>query len=128
MNKFRFTMALQAFLVVGIFLIIILIAYSNQDKEYISYSKEVRKACEKYVLDKKISLKFNESYVIFIKDLLDEEYIEKNNDKFCVYSVTYTRGIIKKFKANKDCNIKDETSIEENNTEKNETNETDVIN
>ena len=125
MKMNRMTMALQAFIVVGILGIILVIGYSKKDKEYLTYSREVRRACEKYVADKKIDLKFNEATIIFMKDLLDENYISEIKDKYCIYSVTYSKGFIfSKYKGNKDCSViieneteEDNTTIEENNTE-----------
>ena len=124
MNKFRFTMALQVLIIVGIFAIIILIAYKKQDKGYISFSREVRSACEKYMSNRKDKIKINDSFVIYMKDLLDEELIKENKKEYCVYSVIYTKGIFfDKYKANKDCNIKEENTTEENKTDENVTEE-----
>jgi len=124
MNKFKNIMALQGLVIVFIFLVIIFIAYNNQDKEYLAYSKEIKSACEKFLSDNKVQLKYNETTVIFMKDLLDGEYIKENKEKYCITSVIYTKGLILgKYKANKDCNVIDKNDTVENKTEENVTEE-----
>ena len=72
--------------------------------------------------DKKIDPKIGETNIIFVSDLLDEEYIDEVKDEYCIVSVIHRQGLLfGKYKANKDCTIKIETNetnqtIEENNT------------
>ncbi len=118
------TMMLQGFIIVFLLGVILVIGYSKQDREYISYTRELRTACIKYMKDNNTKLKFNETTIIFIDDLLKDEYITTTNDKYCIYSVSYTKGLILgKYKANKDCYIyKKDIKVEEKNTiEENET-------
>ena len=109
----RFTMVLQALIVSGLLGIVLVIGYNQQDKEYIKYTKELKLACQKYMEDNRTKLKFNETTLIFIKDLLDKEYIKEVKEEYCIYSVSYTKGLLfGKYKANKDCDIKDEEENE----------------
>ncbi len=118
----RFTMALQAFIVVCLLGIVLVIGYSKQDKGYIEYTRGLRKACIQYMKDKKIDPKMGETNIIFVSDLLDEEYIDEVKDEYCIVSVIHRQGLLfGKYKANKDCTIKIEPNetnqtIEENNT------------
>ena len=45
----RFTMALQAFIVVCLLGIVLVIGYSKQDKGYIEYTRGLRSACIQYM-------------------------------------------------------------------------------
>lgn len=112
-------MALQGMIVVLLLSAIVLIWYNKQDKEYIAYTRDLRHACEKYMADKKIQLKPNQTAIIFVEDLLEEKYIEEIKEEYCIRSVTYTKELILgKYKANKDCTVIDnnETEVEENET------------
>jgi hypothetical protein len=118
----RFTMALQAFIVVCLLGIVLVIGYSKQDKGYIEYTRGLRSACIQYMKDKNINPKIGETNIIFVSDLLDEEYIDEVKEEYCIVSVIHRQGLLfGKYKANKDCTIKIETNetnqtIEENNT------------
>ena len=118
-------MALQGMIVVLLLSAIVLIWYNKQDKEYIAYTRDLRHACERYMADKKIELKPNQTAIIFLEDLLEQEYISEIKDEYCIKSVTYTKELILgSYKANKDCTKveNNETEVEENNTiEENET-------
>ncbi len=114
MNKY--TMALQGFIVVCLLGIVLVLGYNKKDKEYIAYTRELRNACEKYMSDKNLKPKINETIIIFIDDLLKEEYITTTNDKYCIFSVSYRKGLILgKYKANKDCFIRNENTTKEEN-------------
>ena len=104
-------MALQAFIVVCLLGIILVIGYSKQDKTYIEYTRNLRSASKQYMKDKNIDLKMNETTVIFVSDLLEENYIDEIKKEYCIVSVIYRKGLIfGKYKANKDCTVVDDTN------------------
>ena len=104
-------MALQAFIIVCLLGIILVIGYSKQDKTYITYTRGLRSACNQYMKDKNINPKMGETTVIFVSDLLEEEYIDEIKDEYCIVSVIYRKGLIfGKYKANKDCTVVDDTN------------------
>ncbi len=118
----RTSMILQALLVAGILGVVILIGFNEKDKEYISYTRNLRTICNQYMKDKKTNLKFNETELIFLSDLVDKEYLDSTENKWCIYSVSFTKGLIfGKYKANKDCTIKDENETENDTVVINET-------
>ena len=93
MNKF--TMFIWGLLIFALWGVILLIAYKQRDTDYIEINNELKKVSEKYVSDKKIKIKFNESSKIYIKDLLEEEYIEEDKriDDYCIDSVIVHKGL-----------------------------------
>ena len=104
-------MALQAFIVVCLLGIILVIGYSKQDKTYIEYTRGLRSASKQYMKDKKIDPKMNETTIIFVSDLLEENYIDEIKKEYCIVSVIYRKGLIfGKYKANKDCTVVDDTN------------------
>ena len=120
----RFTMALQAFIIVCLLGIVLVIGYSKQDKGYIEYTRGLRSACIQYMKDKNIDPKIGETNIIFVSDLLDEEYIDEVKDEYCIVSVIHRQGLLfGKYKANKDCTIKIETNETNQTNEENNTKE-----
>ncbi len=120
----RFTMALQAFIVVCLLGIVLVIGYSKQDKGYIEYTRGLRSACIQYMKDKNINPKIGETNIIFVSDLLDEEYIDEVKEEYCIVSVIHRQGLLfGKYKANKDCTIKIETNETNQTNEENNTKE-----
>ena len=107
----RTSMILQALLVAGILGVVIIIGFNEKDKEYISYTRNLRTICNQYMKDKNTNLKFNETELIFLSDLVDKEYLDSTENKWCIYSVSFTKGLIfGKYKANKDCTVVDDTN------------------
>ncbi len=120
----RFTMALQAFIVVCLLGIVLVIGYSKQDKGYIEYTRGLRSACIQYMKDKNINPKIGETNIIFVSDLLDGEYIDEVKEEYCIVSVIHRQGLLfGKYKANKDCTIKIETNETNQTNEENNTKE-----
>ena len=107
----RFTMALQAFIVVCLLGIVLVIGYSKQDKVYLNYTRTLRSASKQYMKDKKIEAKMNDTTIIFVSDLLNEGYIDEIKEEYCIVSVFYRKGLLfGKYEANKDCDMKIETN------------------
>ena len=69
MNKWM--MVLQGVIVCGLLGIVLVIGYGQRDKDYIKYTSELKAASKKYMLNKKINPKINETIVIFVSDLID---------------------------------------------------------
>ena len=104
MNKV--TMFIWGFLVLSLWAIIILIAYKQRDTDYIELNNNLKNVASFYVKNHKIELKFNESSKIFIKDLIEDEYIKEDDNykKYCIDSIIVHRGIFGlEYKLNEDC-------------------------
>lgn len=95
--------------------LILAIGYKTQDKEYLSLTSDLKEVATKYVKDKKISIKFNESSVVFVKDLINEEYIDDNKkiDEYCIKSVVLRKTLFSyKYTINIDCEKEEEVEEE----------------
>ena len=104
MNKV--TMFIWGLLILCLWTIIIFIAYKQRDTVYIELDKNLKSVANAYISNNKIKLKFNESSQIYIKDLIEEEYIEKDEVyvKYCVDSIIVHKGIFGlEYKLNEEC-------------------------
>ena len=110
MNKF--TMVIWGLLIFSLWGVILLIAYKQRDTEYLEFENNMKKTVEVYIKKKKIDLKFNESTKIYIKDLIEEEYIKEDDEnikKYCVDSVVIYKGLLKTdYQLNMDCGSEEE--------------------
>ena len=110
MNKF--TMAIWGFTIFTLVSIVLIIGLKQQDKDYAKLTTDLRMVAKKYIGDKKIKLKINESSVIFISDLIEENYLKEDEkiDKYCIKSIVVQREVFRNiFKFNTEC----ENEIEE---------------
>ena len=108
MNKL--TMFIWGLIIFMMFGIILVIGYKKQDKVFLELSASLEGATKRYIENKKIDLKFNESSKIYLEDLINEEYIEydKDMDKYCIDSVIVTKGLLRNdYKIDTDCKDKE---------------------
>ena len=106
----RIVMVIWGLIVFMMFGIILMIGYKKQDKVFLELSANLETATKRYVKNKNIELKFNESSKIYVKDLIEEEYIEYDEDieKYCIDSVIVTKGLLHdKYEVNENCEDKE---------------------
>ena len=100
-------MVIWGIIVIGILANILLIGYNHQDQTYTSLKNNLKIATKNYMIDRKVKLDFNESFVIFVSDLKKDKYIndkEENIEKYCVDRIVYTKGLIHdNYEIVKDC-------------------------
>ena len=113
MNKF--TMVIWGFTIFALVFVILIIGFNKQDKDYNRLTTDLRVVAKKYIKDKDIKLGINESSVIFINDLIEENYLEEDEmiNKYCIKSIVVQREIFRNiFKFNIECE-----KVEENKEE-----------
>lgn len=98
-------MIVWALLVFSIWGVILFIGYSKMDNEEIKIDRSVISAVKRYVKEKNINPNISESIKIFSNDLIEENYIDKEEvEKECIESVVYSNGLLKdKVLINKNC-------------------------
>ena len=109
MNKL--TMFIWGLLIFALWGVILFIAYKQRDTDYIELNDTLKIVAKTYVKEKNIELKFNESSKIFIKDLIEENYLEEDKkiEKYCVDSIIIHKGIFGlDYKLNEDCSTNEE--------------------
>lgn len=108
MNKV--TMFIWGFSIFALWGVIILIAYKNQDREYINLAADLKDITKVYINKKNIDLKYNESYKVYIKDLEEANYINDKTkiDDYCIDSIVITKDLFDyKYTINNDCKDKE---------------------
>lgn len=95
MNKI--VMVVWGICIVGLFTLILLIGYKEQDKDYINFQNELKKASEKYIYDNRLKTKLGSSIIVYIDDLIKGQYIEENDkiDEYCIEGIVYTNNLLK---------------------------------
>ena len=95
------------FLIISLLLSTILfIHYSTLDFDLIKYEQELKKASYNYFKDNSMFPSLNESSVVYIDDLVEKGYINKNEkqEKYCIKSVeVINRLYVKMYTINKKC-------------------------
>lgn len=89
-------MVIQFFTVTCLILLICLIGVRQKDFEFSDLSKELIKASKKYIADNNIEISLSNSFVIYIDDLIEKQYIKKSEgiEKYCVSEVVVFNGIL----------------------------------
>ena len=99
-------MVIWGMVVVTLFLTLILIGVYKMDKVLWKLERDLKTSSKKYIKNKNIDIKFNNSYVVTIEELIDNDYIKKTEslDKYCIKSVIVSKNLFYEYKVNKDCN------------------------
>ncbi len=85
---------------------ILIIGFLKKDKVLFKLERDIRVSSKKYVKDNNIKLKYNKTHVITINDLIENNYLEENEniDKYCIKTVIVSRGLLLyEYEINKDC-------------------------
>ena len=110
----RITMAVWGLTIFAMCFLILAIGF-KQDKDYAHLTSSLKDVTEKYIKDNNISIKLNNSSIVLVSDLINEEYIEEDEkiDEYCIKSVVVTKRIFGyKYEMNIDCK-KEENNKEE---------------
>lgn len=102
----RVTMFIWGLIVFSIWGVILFLGFKNQDKEYINLTNDLKKATTQYLKKNNIRLKFNETYKVYVDDLVSEEYIDEEDklEEYCIDSVAVSKGLIlNDYEFNKEC-------------------------
>ena len=93
MNKV--VMFIWGLVIFGMCLIILMIGYKEQDRDYLKLSKEIKSAGKAYVHDNGINIKTGDSFVINIDDLINGQYVEEKEglEKYCIEGVVYSNHV-----------------------------------
>ena len=91
---------------------ILFIGLQKRDKVYLDLSSSLEQITKKYVYKNNSSIKINDKKIVFIEELIDNNYIDedikKNIDKYCIKSIVYTKGLLDdKYTINKECESKE---------------------
>ncbi len=89
-----------------------LIILGNIGSDYTLYKleKNIKTSAREYLKDKKLVPNINESQVIYIKELIEEKYIDKddNIEKYCIKDVKMINKIlVDEYTIEKDCENKE---------------------
>ena len=104
MNKA--TMIIWGMLIFLLWSIFLLIAYNEQDKEYMKLESDLKYVTARYLDKKNIKLDINETYKVFITDLEEEHLINDDTKikEYCVDNIVVTRNIFRNsYLINKEC-------------------------
>ena len=95
-NMSKKLMVVQFFTVTCLVLLICLIGVRQKDFTFDKLSKELVSACKKYMADNHIETSVSNSFVVYIDELIEKEYIKDSEelDKYCISEVVYFNGII----------------------------------
>jgi len=95
MNKI--VMVVWGLVVASMLFLVLMIGYKKQDKTYINLTKELKSASERYIKDNGLGAKVGDSVIVFVKDLIDGNYIKENEviDDYCIDGIIYSHDIIK---------------------------------
>ena len=93
MNKI--VMVVWGLVIVSMCALIFLIGYKQQDREYIKLSDELKTAGKSFIKDNNIKIKTGDSYIIYINELINGQYIEKNDkiEEYCIEGVVYSNEV-----------------------------------
>ena len=95
----RIVMVIWGLVIVSMCTLIYMIGYKQQDLDYLSIAKELKKAGETYANDNRLSLttKIGNSSIIYIDDLLKGQYIKEDEkiQDYCIEGVVYSNNLIK---------------------------------
>ena len=107
MNKI--VMVIWGLVIVGLCTLIFMIGYNKQDRDYINYVSELKKAGKSYVNDNRISIKVGDSIIIYIDDLIKNQYIkeDKKIEEYCIEGIVYSNELlIDNYSIKKNCEDK----------------------
>ena len=95
-NMSKKLMVVQFFTVTCLVLLICLIGVKQKDFTFDKLSKELISACKKYMADNNIETSISNSFVVYIDELIEKEYIKDSEDldKYCISEVVYFNGIL----------------------------------
>ncbi len=87
-------MVLWATVIMLLMVLLLLIGFKNQDRNYMKVESNIKEITRKYIADKGLTPKISKSVVIYSKDLIDGEYIlPEIINKYCIKSVVYSKGL-----------------------------------
>ena len=111
-NMSRWLMALWGVVIILILTAIYIIGYNiknkEKDEEYIKLESSLKTATYSYLNKNNMVPGFNESQIVFIEDLIKDEYVknEEEINKYCVKSIVFTNGLLKDdYNIIKECEI-----------------------
>ena len=96
-NMNKKIMVLWAVIVVMLLTAIFLIGYNKRDKKYIELEKKLNDATYLYLKNNDMIPETDESVIVFVSKLVEEEYIKYDEEleKYCIESITFTKGLVK---------------------------------
>ena len=95
MNKI--VMVVWGLVISSMLFLILMIGYKKQDRTYIKLTEDLKNASEKYIKDNNLGSKVGDSVIVFIRDLIEGNYIKENEviDEYCIDGIIYTNDLIK---------------------------------
>lgn len=86
---------MQFFVVTCLILLVCLIGVRQKDFTLSRLKSDIIKASKKYVEDNNINVEVSESIVIYINDLIGNDYItDENIEEYCISEVVIFNGIL----------------------------------
>ena len=89
-------MVIWGMLVFIVIATLLIIGFNKKDKVLFRLEREIKISSREYIKDNKINIKFGESHVINISDLIDNNYIKVNDNlsKYCIKGVIVYKGLL----------------------------------
>ena len=88
-------MIVQFFVVSCLILLICLIGVKQKDFTLVKLQNNIIDASKKYIKDNNIEIAFSNSFVIYVNELIEKEYIsDENIEKYCITEVVVFNGIL----------------------------------
>lgn len=88
-------MVVQFFVVTCLILLICLIGVRQKDFTLSKLQNNIIDATKKYIEDNNIEIELSNSFVVYINELIEKEYITNENiDKYCITEVVIFNGIL----------------------------------
>ena len=92
-------MILWAFIITLLLSIILVIGYQKKDNDYLKFAASLQNTTKKYIASNHIKTGINNRTLVFVKELLDSNYInEEDSEKikeYCIKSIVYEKGLFK---------------------------------
>ena len=96
------TMSNKIFVIWGLVIVMLLgtlliLGNNKKDKVYMALEKDLDKATLVYLKNNNMVPELDESAIVFVSKLIEEDYIKESEDlkKYCIESITFTKGLIK---------------------------------
>lgn len=103
-------MVVQFFVVTCLILLICLIGVRQKDFTLSKLQNNIIEATKQYIIDNNIEIDFSDSFVVYINELIENEYItDENIEKYCITEVVIFNGILQdEYEIINDCEKKEE--------------------
>ena len=103
-------MVVQFFVVTCLILLICLIGVRQKDFTLSKLQNNIISATKQYIKDNNIEVELSNSVVVYINELIDNEYItDENIEEYCISEVVVFNGILQdEYRIVKNCEKKEE--------------------